>query len=90
MFKINNQQKLICEIAHEFNKLVNFFNENFNEAGHKAYKEFFTEVSHIIVETFKYFSDEKPRNADLIDMRISRVYSTLRFIQFLNALDSHE
>lgn len=90
MFKINIQQKLIVEIASDFEKLTHFFNENFNEAKHKGYKNFFTEVSHIIFETFKWFDYEMPKVGDQEDKRINRVYSTLRFIQFLNAPDSHE
>ncbi len=90
MFKINNQKKLITEIGHDVKKLTHFFEENFNESRHHNFKDFFKEVAYIIVETFNWFDNEKPQTNDEEDKRINRIYSTLRFIQFLNAKDSHE
>ena len=90
MFKINNQKKIIIELANDVNKLKYFFDENFNEASHKNYQAFFEAVRHIIHETFSWFAHEKPVDENHEDKRISRIYSCLRFVQFLNANDNHE
>jgi len=84
MLKINNQKKIIIQIANDLEKLKCFFDENFNEAKHKDYQDFFKAVQHIIHETFIWFNYEND------DQKISRIYSCLRFVQFLNAKDSHE
>jgi len=90
MFKINNQQKIIIKIASDVSRLDNFFKENFNESNHKNFQEFFKAVINIIHEAFSWFAHEKPLDETLEDKRISRIYSCLRFVQFLNAKDSHE
>jgi len=84
MFKINNQKEVIINIVEDTEKLKCFFNENFNESNHANYKQFFREVSLIIFETFQWFKHESE------DQKMSRIYSSLRFIQFLNSKDSHE
>lgn len=84
MFKINDQKKIVIEIAMHLDKLKCFFDENFNEAKHKDYQSFFDAARSIINETFKWFQHETD------SQKISRIYSCLRFVQFLNAMDSHE
>ena len=84
MFKIKDQKKIIIQIAQDLDKLKCFFTENFNEAKHKDYQEFFEAVRNIIYETFEWFKHETN------DRKISRIYNCLRFVQFLNAKDSHE
>ena len=90
MFKINNQKKIIVEIACDMIKLKHFFDENFNEATHINYRPFFEAVAHIIHETFSWFAYEKPIDENHEDKRISRIYGCLRFVQFINANNSHE
>jgi len=84
MYKLNDQIGVIEYINKNPKKLELFFNENFNEAGHLEYKDFFTEVQTLITETFKHFETEK------LNQKMERIYSALRFVHFLNAKDTNE
>jgi CRISPR-associated protein Cmr2 len=84
MFEINSQRELLINVADDMDNLMCFFNENFNESNHLAFKPFFKQVASLINETFKWYAHESN------ELKMSRIYSSLRFIQFLISKDSHE
>lgn len=81
MYKLDDQKMVIERINHHKERLGYFFSENFNEAKHKDYDEFFEQVQVLILETFKAFP------GDNLDEKMERIYSALRFVQFLIAKD---
>ncbi|KLE02180.1 type III-B CRISPR-associated protein Cas10/Cmr2 [Aliarcobacter butzleri] len=65
--KINLHKKILDTIKTDKLKLENFFENYFNEAGHKEYREFFTKLIDYI----------------MIEQNIENIYATLRFIKFI-------
>jgi len=65
--KIKNYEVTLQEILGDEDRLHNFFNNYFNEAGHAEYKEFFNELVSFMVAS---------KELDL-------VYATLRFMKFV-------
>jgi CRISPR-associated protein Cmr2 len=81
MFKLDDQLSILEKISTDEAKLILFFDNNFNESSHQKYKDFFKKLAKYIKETFDFYIHED------IDQKISRIYGSLRFIQFLNAKD---
>jgi len=65
--KIDLHKTTLEAIKHDEKKLVNFFKNYFNEAGHDEYKEFFKKL-------IAYIKEEQ---------NLNNIYATLRFVKFI-------
>jgi CRISPR-associated protein Cmr2 len=78
--KLDTYKTIINEIGDKRDKLENFFENYFNEKEHQKYKKFFEELVEFMNLVYKNeeFSNEEKFNL---------IYSTLRFIKFVNKGD---
>ncbi len=74
--KIDTHKSTINQIAYDKDKLTNFFVNYFNKDVHRAYGEFFQELTNFIYEVFK---DNNIKE----DEKLNIIYSTLRFVKFV-------
>jgi len=74
--KINTYQKVIKKIAHDRDRLKNFFDNYFNEDIHKEYESFFEALIDFMVAVY---SDKSIKN----EMRLNIIYASLRFVKFV-------
>ena len=74
--KIETHKTTLSQIAHNKERLTNFFDNYFNEDEHKKYQEFFKNLIDYIYQVYqdKNIADDK---------KIDTVYATLRFIKFV-------
>jgi CRISPR-associated protein Cmr2 len=77
--KLLQQKNLIDNIAHNKEKIENYFKNNFNKSEHDKYKEFFEEIGDFIFEVY---------NSNVIKEKQTLIYSTLRFIKFIKGDES--
>jgi CRISPR-associated protein Cmr2 len=81
MYKLDDQKKVLEQVAHKPERLTLFFEENFNEAGHEPYKPFFKAAAELITQVFSNYPDL------LLDEKTAKIYAALRFVHFINAKD---
>ena len=74
--KIETHKTTLSQIAHNKDRLKNFFDNYFNEDEHKNYQEFF---KNLIEYIYQVYQDDKIKDVK----KIETVYSTLRFIKFI-------
>jgi CRISPR-associated protein Cmr2 len=84
MYKLEDQQNILNLIASDSNRLKLFFDNNFNEAVHYQYKEFFKVLENYIKQVFDDYSDLN------LEEKIDKIYSALRFVHFINAKDVND
>ena len=80
MYKLEDQNEIIQLIHSDTERLEVFFRENFNEV-YTKYKSFFDNLGVLIHTTYHEYAHEPKEEI------INRIYSSLKFIQFLKAED---
>jgi len=84
MYKLEDHKMVIEAIANDKEALANFFANNFNEVGHKAYKHFFEKAGELIQCLFT----EQPTAS--LNKKMESLYGAFRFVHFINAADVTE
>lgn len=84
MYKLDDQKAVLELISDYPDRLAVFFRENFNEALHKNYTQFFEATGQIINGVFSEF-----KHINLED-KMEKIYGALRFVHFINAKDVSE
>jgi CRISPR-associated protein Cmr2 len=84
MYKLEDQQQVLGLIAPDRRRLQLFFDENFNEAGHDQYKDFFKSLAELIAAVFENYQGLS------LKKKIEKIYSALRFVHFINAKDVND
>jgi len=74
--KIDMHKTTLEQIAGDKQRLHNFFDNYFNEAGHDAYRAFFVSLIDFIYEVYQ-------DGAIAAEEKINLIYATLRFVKFI-------
>lgn len=84
MYKLEDQKMVLERVVDKPKRLELFFAENFNEAVHGKYTDFFNATGELIKQIFATY------RALSLDEKTEKIYAALRFVHFINAKDVND